>query len=66
MTKPVTICPPGKAYGYDRETLNKRDRETHDWSRASDYDRTQSGKRRATIVPGDAVLEPRGYDGDPE
>ncbi len=66
MTPKVTICPPGKAYGYDRETLNPRDRELHDWSRADDYARTVNGKHQAAIAPAaDIHIEPRDYQRDP-
>lgn len=63
MSKPVTICPPGKAYGYDRETLNKRDQEKHDWGRYDDHVRTVNGKQKAAIVPAtDPHIDPRGEE----
>ena len=65
MTK-ITQCPPAKAYGYDRETLNKRDKEIHDWRTADDHSRTVNGKRRAAIIPSGGIdIEPRDYSGEP-
>lgn len=67
MTEPkVTICPPGKAYGYDRETLTKEDKWRHDLRRDTQHGRDQRDKNRATVFPEqDGSVFPRNYDDDP-
>lgn len=57
----ITILPPAKAYGYDRDTLTKYDQQEHDWNRLDDYNNAVCKKLHTF----DHTIEPREYHDDP-